>query len=409
MSNTNFDIEKIRSLFPILNFKVKGKDLVYFDNAATTQKPQSVIDSLGSYYSEYNANIHRGIHFLAEKSTAAYEEVRIQLQEFLGAKSSEEIIFTKGTTEGINLVASSFGEAFVNEGDEIIISELEHHSNIVPWQLLCERKKAVLKVIPINDAGELLIDEYKKLLNTKTKLVAVNYVSNALGSINPVKEIIEAAHAVGSKVLLDGAQSTSHIEVNVQDLDVDLYAFSAHKMYGPTGIGVLYGKKELLNQMPPYQGGGEMIADVSFEKTTYNALPYKFEAGTPNIGDTIAFKAALDFIEEVGIKNIAKQEDLLLQHAQKELEKIEGIKFFGQAKEKVSVISFGFDDVHHQDLAILLDNFGIAIRTGHHCTQPLMNRLGILGTSRVSFAVYNTIEEIDYFIEALQKVLNMLR
>ena len=409
MPSSNFDIEKIRSLFPILNFKVKGKDLVYFDNAATTQKPQAVIDGLSDYYSEYNANIHRGIHFLAEKATGAYEEVRIQLQKFLGAASSEEIIFTRGTTEGINLVASSFGDAFINKGDEIIISELEHHSNIVPWQLLCERKKAILKVIPINDAGELLIDEYKALFSDKTKLVAVNYVSNALGTINPIKKIIDLAHAVGAKVLIDGAQSTSHIEVNVQELDVDFYACSAHKMYGPTGIGVLYGKKDVLNQMPPYQGGGEMIEEVSFEKTTFNALPYKFEAGTPNIGDTIAFKAALDFIEEVGVKNIAKQEDLLLQHTQKELEKIEGIKFFGQAKEKVSVISFGFDDVHHQDLAILLDNFGIAIRTGHHCTQPLMKRLGILGTSRVSFAVYNTIEEVDYFIEALNKVLNMLR
>lgn len=409
MPNTPFDIEKVRSLFPILDYKVKDKSLIYFDNAATTQKPQSVIDKLSDYYTSCNANIHRGIHHLAEKATTAYEAVRTQVKEFLGATSTEEIIFTRGTTEAINLVAYSFGEAFVKEGDEIIISELEHHSNIVPWQLLCERKKAVLKVIPINDAGELLIDEYKKLLSTKTKLVAVNYVSNALGTINPVNEIIEAAHNVGAKVLLDGAQSTSHIEVNVHELDVDFYAFSAHKMYGPTGIGVLYGKKELLDQMPPYQGGGEMIAEVSFEKTTYNALPYKFEAGTPNIGDTIAFKAAIDFINEVGIQNIAKQEEVLLDYAQSKLNTIEGIKFYGQAKSKVSVISFGFDDVHHQDLAILLDNFGVAIRTGHHCTQPLMNRLGILGTSRVSFAVYNTKEEIDYFIDALKKVLNMLR
>ena len=312
MPKKNFDIKKIRSLFPILRYKIKGKDLVYFDNAATTQKPQSVIDSLSDYYSEYNANIHRGIHYLAEKATGAYEEVRTQLSAFIGAESSEEIIFTRGTTEGINLVASSFGDAFVNEGDEIIISELEHHSNIVPWQLLCERKKAVLKVIPINDLGELLMDKYKALLSNKTKLVAINHVSNALGTINPISEVIEAAHAIGAKVLIDGAQSTSHIEVNVKDLDVDFYAFSAHKMYGPTGIGVLYGKKDLLNQMPPYQGGGEMIEEVSFEKTTFNALPYKFEAGTPNIGDTIAYKAALDFIDEVGIVNIAKQEEVLL-------------------------------------------------------------------------------------------------
>lgn len=409
MPKNTGDIENIRNQFPILNYKVKDKKLVYFDNAATTQKPQVVIDRLSDYYSEYNANIHRGIHHLAEKATAAYEEVRTQVQSFINAKYAEEIIFTRGTTEGINLVAHSFGEQFVSEGDEIIISELEHHSNIVPWQLLCERKKAILKVIPINDLGELKIDAYKSLLTPKTKLVAVNYVSNALGTINPVEEIIELAHKEGAKVLIDGAQSTSHIEVDVQKLDIDFYAFSAHKMYGPTGIGVLYGKKELLEAIPPYQGGGEMIDEVTFEKTTYNVLPYKFEAGTPNIGDTIAFKAALDFIEEVGISTIAKQEEILLDYAHNKLKEIDGIKFFGEAKDKVSVISFGFNDVHHQDLAILLDNYGIAIRTGHHCTQPLMKRLGILGTSRVSFAVYNTIEEVDYFIDALKKVLNMLR
>jgi len=403
------DVQKIRQQFPILSTQVKGKNLVYFDNAATTQKPLSVLNSIEKYYGNLNANIHRGIHHLAEEATAAYEETRVAFKDFLNAASTKEIIFTKGTTESINLVAQTYSQKHISAGDEIIISTLEHHSNIVPWQIACENKGAILKVIPVNEKGELDINAFKDLLSPKTKLVAVNYVSNALGTINPVKEIIELAHQVGAKVLLDGAQSTSHIKIDVQALDCDFYALSAHKLYGPTGVGVLYGKEEILNDLPPYQGGGEMIAEVSFEKTTYNELPYKFEAGTPNIGDVVATKSALEFIQDIGIENIAAHEDELLKYATPKFEAIEGLKIVGTAKEKASVISFLFDDVHHQDLAILLDNYGIAVRTGHHCTQPLMSRFNIKGTTRASFAVYNTKEEIDYFIECLEKVLKMLR
>lgn len=403
------EIEKIRAQFPILNTEVKGKKLVYFDNAATSQKPLSVINALSNYYESQNANIHRGIHHLAEVATTAYEATRNSFAKFLNAKESQEIIITKGTTEGINLVAYSFTEKFITSGDEIIISTLEHHSNIVPWQLACERKGAILKVIPIKDNGELDMKAYEALLSNKTKLVAVTMVSNALGTINPVQEIIAKAHKVGAKVLLDGAQATSHIKIDVQTLDCDFLALSAHKMYGPTGVGILYGKRELLDAMPPYQGGGEMIAEVSFEKTTYNELPYKFEAGTPNIADVVATKAAIDFLEEVGIENIAKHENYLLSYATNLLRNIEGLKIYGTAEHKASVISFAIEGVHHQDLAILLDNFGIAVRTGHHCTQPLMKRFEISGTTRASFAVYNTEEEIDYFVDSLNKVLKMLR
>jgi len=404
-----FDIQQIRDQFPILSTQVKGKDLVYFDNAATTQKPKRVLDSLSSYYQSENANIHRGIHHLAELATADFEKTREAFREFLNAKSTGEIIFTKGTSDSINLVAHSFSEKFIQAGDEIIISTLEHHSNIVPWQLACERKGAILKIIPILDNGDLDLEAFKTLLTGKTKLVAVSYVSNALGTINPVKEIIELSHSAGAKVLLDGAQATSHVKVDVQSLDCDFLALSAHKMYGPTGVGVLYGKESILEEIPPYQGGGEMIAEVSFEKTTYNDLPYKFEAGTPNIAGVVATKAAIDFINEVGLENIAQHEHDLLTYATPLFKSIDGLKIVGEAKEKAAVLSFVFDDVHHQDLAILLDNMGIAVRTGHHCTQPLMNRFQIKGTTRASFAVYNSKEEINYFITSLNKVLGMLR
>ena len=355
------DVYAIRQQFPILNREVKGKSLVYFDNAATSQKPQSVIDALVNYYTNYNANIHRGIHTLAEEATMAFEATRDTVQQFIHAGSREEIVFTRGTTEGINLVAYTWGRQNIKSGDEIIISSLEHHSNIVPWQILCEEKKAVLKIIPINNKGELLIDEYRKLLSPKTKLVSVTHASNALGTINPVKQIIDAAHDVGAVVLIDGAQSTVHLDIDVQEMDCDFFAFSSHKLYGPTGIGILWGKKELLEVMPPFLGGGEMIKEVTFEKTTYNDLPYKYEAGTPNIADAIAFKAALGFVNQTGKENIRKHEEELLHYATKELQQIKGLKIIGTAKEKVSVISFVIDGFHPQDIGILLDNRGIAV------------------------------------------------
>jgi cysteine desulfurase/selenocysteine lyase len=402
------DINKIRQDFPILEQSINGKKLVYFDNAATTQKPILVIDALNDYYRGYNANIHRGIHHLAEKATAAFEATRKAVKTFLNANSTEEIIFTYGTTDSINLVAGTFGRKFINAGDEIIISTLEHHSNIVPWQMLCEEKECVLKVIPINNEGEILMDEFEKLLSAKTKLVSVVHVSNALGTINPIKTIIEKAHAFGAKVLIDGAQSSSHIDIDVQDLDADFYALSAHKLFGPTGMGVLYGKKELLEAMPPYRGGGEMIKEVTFEKTTYADLPYKFEAGTPNIADVVAFKFALDYIQSIGKTNIAAYENELLAYATEKLEAIEGLTVIGKAKEKVSVISFVLEGIHPQDIGIILDQQGIAVRTGHHCTQPLMQRLGIPGTARASFSVYNTFEEIDALIAGILKVKKLL-
>jgi len=403
------DIDSIRAQFPVLDQQVNGKPLVYFDNAATNQKPKMVIDAISGYYEGYNANIHRGIHTLAEKATKAFEETRTKLQQFIHAAESEEIIFTKGTTESINLVANTYGRAFINEGDEIIISTMEHHSNIVPWQLLCEEKKAILKIIPVSDTGDIIYDEYLKLLSNKTKIVSIVYASNSLGTINPVKDIINEAHKVGAKVLLDGAQATAHLHIDVQELDCDFYALSAHKMYGPTGVGALYGKRELLEAMPPYQGGGEMIKDVSFEKTTYNDIPYKFEAGTPNIGDVVAFGMAIDFINEIGKDEIARHEHELLSYASEQLKKIDGLQIIGEAKEKVSVVSFIIEGIHPFDIGQMMDARGVAVRTGHHCTQPLMTRYGIEGTVRASFAIYNTKEEIDIMVEGISKIVKMMR
>jgi cysteine desulfurase/selenocysteine lyase len=406
--NDTLDIASIRRDFPILNEVVSGKQLVYLDNAATTQKPRLVVDALSGYYEHYNANIHRGIHHLAEKATFAFEESRRRVQKFLNAPSAEEVIFTYGTTDSINLVAQAYGRKFIGQGDEIIISTMEHHSNIVPWQMLCEEKGCVLKVIPINDDGEILMEEYEKLLSERTKLVSVVHVSNALGTINPVKEIIEKAHALGAKVLLDGAQASSHLHLDVQALDCDFYSLSLHKIYGPTGMGILYGKKELLDAMPPYRGGGEMIKEVTFAKTTYNDLPYKFEAGTPNIADVVAAKYALDYVDLLGKERIAAHENELLRYATDALTEIAGLRIIGRAKEKVSVVSFVIDGIHHQDIGVILDQQGIAVRTGHHCTQPLMQRFGITGTTRASFAVYNTMEEVDLFVKGLHKVKKML-
>jgi cysteine desulfurase/selenocysteine lyase len=409
LENTTFDIQAIRQHFPVLNRVVKGKPLVYFDNAATTQKPQVVIDALADYYKNYNANIHRGIHSLAEEATAAYEATRDTVQQFIHAKEREEIIFTRGVTESINLVAYTWARTNLKAGDEIIISGMEHHSNIVPWQLIGEMTGAKLKVIPVNDSGELIMDEFHQLLNEKVKLVSVVHASNSLGTINPVKEIIDAVHKVGAVVMIDGAQSTVHLDIDVQELDCDFFAISSHKVYGPTGIGVLYGKRALLEAMPPFMGGGEMIKDVSFEKTTWNDLPYKFEAGTPNIADTVALKAALDFVSGIGKATIRQHEDALLKYGTEQLQSIDGIRLIGTAKQKVSVASYVVEGVHPQDLGILLDNQGVVVRTGHHCTQPLMNRFGIPGTTRASFAMYNTKEEIDVMIAGLHKAIKLLR
>jgi len=406
--NKTYDVVAIRKYFPALNREVKGKPLVYFDNAATTQKPQTVIDSLVNYYSNYNANIHRGIHTLAEEATAAFESTRDAVQKFINAESREQIIFTGGTTEGINLVAQTWGRQNIKAGDEIIVSNMEHHSNIVPWYMIAQEKGAILKVIPIDENGELILEEFDKLITERTKFVSVVHVSNALGTINPVKTIIERSHAIGAVVLIDGAQSTVHMDIDVQNLDADFFVFSSHKIYGPTGVGVLYGKKHLLESMPPYQGGGEMIKEVYFDNVIYNDLPYKYEAGTPNIADTVAFKAALDFTRQIGKEKIRKHENELLQYATGQLEQIEGLKIIGKAKNKISVISFVIDNVHPQDLGILLDNRGIAVRTGHHCAQPLMDCYRIPGTTRASFAMYNTKEEIDSLITGLHKAIKML-
>jgi cysteine desulfurase/selenocysteine lyase len=402
------DINAIREQFPILKEMVNGKQLVYFDNAATTQKPWVVINAITNYYTKMNANIHRGIHTLAETATIAFEDTRKAVKDFINASSADEIIFTKGVTEAINLVAFSIGE-MLKPGDEVIISELEHHSNIVPWQMACGRTGAKLKVIPVDDKGELIMEDFEKLLSQNTRIVAVSFASNTLGTINPVKEIIKRAHDYEALVLLDGAQAASHLEVDVQDLDVDFFTTSSHKMYGPTGVGILYGKKGLLNDLSPYQGGGEMIKEVDFDLTTYNEAPFRFEAGTPNIADVVAFKQAIDFVNTVGKANIQEHEVGLLNLVTEELELIEGLRIIGTAKEKLGVASFVIKGVHHQDLAIMLDQKGIAVRTGHHCTQPLMKRYGLQGTTRVSFAVYNTEQEVRYFIDALHKVLKMLR
>jgi cysteine desulfurase/selenocysteine lyase len=404
----SLDINVIRQEFPILNREVKGRPLIYLDNAATTQKPQQVLNALMHYYTNYNANIHRGIHTLAEEATAAFEHTRDAVKSFIGAGSREEIIFTRGTTEGINLVAYSWGRKNIQANDEIIISNMEHHSNIVPWQLLCEEKGAILKIIPINENGELILDEYKKMLGPKTKLVSIVHVSNALGTVNPVKEMIADAHAAGALFMVDGAQSAVHLDINVTDLDCDFFAFSAHKLYGPTGVGVLYGKKAVLEAMPPFQAGGEMIKEVTLQKTTFNDLPYKFEAGTPNIADVIAFKSALHFVQSIGKEKIRRHERDLMDYGQQELEKIPGLKIIGKAKEKVSVISFVIKNAHPQDIGILLDNRGIAVRTGHHCAQPLMDHFCIPGTARASFAIYNTRYEIDELVKGLLRVVKIL-
>lgn len=397
----------IRSLFPILHQEVNGKPLIYLDNAATTQKPRAVLDVLTRYYEKDNANIHRGAHTLADRATKQYEDSREAVRKFINAREAAEIIFTRGTTESINLVAKSFGARFIEKGDEIIISTLEHHSNIVPWQMLCEERGAVLKVIPITDAGELIYEEFEKLLSPKTKLVSIVHASNALGTINPAKKIIQAAHTVGAKVLLDGAQSVSHLDVDVQELDCDFIAFSAHKLYGPTGLGVLYGKRALLEEMPPFLGGGEMIKEVSFEKTTYNEIPFKFEAGTPSIAEVIGFKPALDFILSVEKATIHAHEQDLLALATELLKDIKGVNLVGTAEEKVAVASFNIQSMHPFDVGQLLDAKGIAVRTGHHCTQPLMRRLGLEGTVRASFAVYNTVEEVENFVHSVAQIARL--
>ncbi|CAN5320680.1 cysteine desulfurase [soil metagenome] len=403
------DVESIRKQFPILHQKVNGHDLVYFDNAATTQKPQSVIQSLVDYYSGFNANIHRGIHTLAERATRSFEETRIIAQEFINAAQKEEIIFLRGVTESVNLVAATYGRAFLKTGDEIIISGLEHHSNIVPWQMLCEEKGCKLQIIPVTPSGELDMDVFNSLLSSKTKIVAVNHASNSLGTINPIKTIIAQAHNAGAVVLIDGAQAAAHIDIDVQDLDCDFYCISGHKMYGPTGVGFLYGKRELLEKMPPYMGGGEMIRNVSFEKTTYNDLPYKFEAGTPNIADVVAFKEAFLFINHIGKKTAAAHEHSLLQYASKELSKLKGLQLIGTAPEKVSVLSFIIKGIHPFDVGQMLDARGVAVRTGHHCTEPLMDHFKIEGTVRASFAVYNTKEEVDHLIEGVDRIIRFLK
>ena len=403
-----FEVEKIRKDFPILNREVNGYPLVYFDNAATAQTPRQVMDAIVDYYSNYNANIHRGVHSLSQEATDKYEQARIKIQKHFNAEKSHEIIFTSGTTHGINLVASGFSSILKKE-DEIVVSAMEHHSNIVPWQMLCEKTGAKLKVIPMNKKGELIYSEFEKLINSNTKLVFLNHVSNALGSVNPIKRIIEKAHSVDAAILIDGAQAAPHIKADVQDLDVDFYVVSAHKMCGPTGVGILYGKEEWLEKLPPYQGGGEMIATVSFEKTTYAGLPHKFEAGTPNICGGIAFGAAIDYMNAIGFETIAKYEHELLEYATNKLKEIEGMKIYGEAAEKTAVISFNIEGLHPYDIGTLLDKMGIAVRTGHHCAQPVMDFFKIPGTVRASFSFYNTFQEIDLFLEALKKAKMMLQ
>ena len=406
-NNIAFNVDEIRKDFPILNREVNGYPLVYFDNAATSQTPKQVMDAIVDYYSNYNANIHRGVHSLSQEATDKYEGARRKIQQHFNAEKAHEIIFTSGTTHGINLVASGFA-SFLKKGDEILVSALEHHSNIVPWQMLCEKTGAILKVIPMNDQGELIYESFEELLSEKTKMVFLNHVSNALGTINPIKKIIDKAHEKGAAVLIDGAQAAPHIKADVQALDVDFYVVSAHKMCGPTGVGVLYGKEEWLNKLPPYQGGGEMIATVSFEKTTYADLPHKFEAGTPNICGGIAFGAAIDYMNSIGFEAIARYEDELLDYATLKLQEIEGMKLYGTSREKTAVISFNIEGLHPYDIGTLVDKMGIAVRTGHHCAQPIMDFYKIPGTVRASFSFYNTKEEIDRFIEAVKKAKSML-
>jgi cysteine desulfurase/selenocysteine lyase len=401
------DIQKIRADFPILSQKVNGKPLVYFDNGATSQKPKVVIDAISKYYEEYNANIHRGVHTLSQLATDAYEVSRKKIQEHINAKFSHEVIFTSGTTHAINTVASGIS-TMIKAGDEVLVSALEHHSNIVPWQMLCERTGAILKVIPMNEKGELVLSEYDKLLSHKTKIVAVNHISNALGTINPIEYLIEKAHQYGAAVLIDGAQATPHLKPDVQELDCDFYVFSGHKICGPTGVGILYGKEAWLNKLQPFQGGGEMIATVTFEKTTYAELPHKLEAGTPNIEGGIVIGTAIDYLNEIGFDNIAAYEQELLDYATEKLLEIEGLKIFGTAENKTSVISFNIAEIHPYDIGTIIDKLGIAVRTGHHCAQPIMDYYSIPGTIRASFAFYNTKEEIDIFVDALNKAVSML-
>ena len=407
MEKISFNPQVIRNDFPILGRKVNGKPLVYFDNAATSQTPQQVIDAIVEYYSKYNANIHRGVHTLSQEATDKYEQARIKIQKHFNVAKSYEIIFTSGTTHSINLVANGFS-SILKKGDEIVVSALEHHSNIVPWQMLCERTGAILKVIPMNDKGELILDEYHKLLSDKTKLIFCNHVSNALGTVNPIKKVIDAAHNVGAAVLIDGAQAAPHIQADVQKLDVDFYTVSAHKMCGPTGVGVLYGKEEWLNKLPPYQGGGEMIAEVTFEKTTYADLPHKFEAGTPNICGGIAFGAALDYMNSIGFKTIAHYENELLEYATEQLLSIGGLRIYGTSENKTAVISFNIEGIHPYDIGSILDKLGIAVRTGHHCAQPIMDFYKIPGTVRASFSFYNTKEEIDALVTGVKRAKAML-
>jgi cysteine desulfurase/selenocysteine lyase len=407
VSKKRFDVNKIREDFPLLMKKVHGKNLVYLDNAATTQKPVQVLNKLEEYYRTMNANIHRGVHALSQQATESFESARITIKQFINALGKNEIIFTRGTTESINLVASSYGRANVKEGDEIIISHMEHHSNIVPWQLLCKEKNAKLRIIPINDNGELIYEEFEKMVNEKTKFVSIVYVSNSLGTVNDVKRIINYAHKFNVPVLVDAAQAVNHIKVDVQDLDCDFLAFSGHKIYGPTGIGALYGKVELLEAMPPYQGGGDMISKVTFEETTYNELPHKFEAGTPDIAGAIGLGAAIEYVSKLGIENIREHETGLLEYATKQISEVPGLRIIGKAKEKTSVLSFVLDNIHPHDIGTFLDFEGVAIRTGHHCTQPVMQRFKIPATSRASFAMYNTKDEIDVLVNGLKKIIEV--
>ena len=402
-----YDIQKIREDFPILDREVYGKPLIYLDNGATTQKPRQVVEAITDEYYSVNANVHRGVHFLSQQATELHEASRETVRRFINARSSNEIVFTRGTTESINLLASSFADSQMKEGDEVIVSVMEHHSNIVPWQLQAARKGIVLKVMPMNDRGELLLDEYEKLFSERTKLVSFAHVSNVLGTVNPAKEMIATAHAHGVPVLIDGAQSVPHMKVDVQDLDADFFAFSGHKIYGPTGVGVLYGKEEWLDKLPPYQGGGEMIQSVSFEKTTFNELPFKFEAGTPDYIGTTALAKALDYVSAIGMENIAAHEHELTLYAMQRLKEINGMRIFGEAEHKSSVISFLVGNIHHLDMGTLLDRLGIAVRTGHHCAQPLMIRMGIEGTVRASFGLYNTKEEIDMLAAGIERVSRM--
>ncbi len=406
MSVKSFNLVKIRDQFPILNKKINNHQLVYFDNAATTQKPKKVINAINEYYSEYNANIHRGIHTLAEKATNEYEKTRKSVSQFINSKSEKEIIFTRGTTEGINLIASSFVKNFLKKEDEIIISEMEHHSNIVPWQMICEENGIVLKTINVLENGEIDLDNFKELINDKTKFLSIVHTSNTLGTVNPIKQLIEICKKNNITSMVDGAQASAHSKINVQDLNCDFFVLSAHKMYGPTGVGIVYGKEEILEKMPPYMGGGEMIKEVNFQKTTYNELPYKFEAGTPNIGDVIGFNKALSFINDIGFDNISSYEKKLKDYASNSLNKIDGLKILGNSKNKIGIFSFTLKKVHYYDLGLLLDSKGIAIRTGHHCTQPLMDKFNLEGTARVSLAIYNSKEEIDYFVEKIKKLIN---